>query len=153
MSHMRHKDATPNLRVIHGTAPQGAVAGGDIARPMLWDVNETESERKARFAYALRRAREKARLTPPQLADRMGVVRGTVNRWEDPLRKDAPSILQLGALCSALGADPRLFAVLPTEPPSEVDDYLVSATLQGVEEGMRPPRRRQRRSGADESVA
>lgn len=125
----------------------------DQPRPILWDVNESEDDRKRRFAYALRRARERRGLTPPQLADRMGVVRGTINRWEDPERKDAPSILQLGSLCAALGVDPRLFAVLPPEPPSEVDDYLVSATLEGMEEGMRPQRRRQPRSADDESVA
>jgi transcriptional regulator with XRE-family HTH domain len=122
------------------------------ARTILWDVNESESERKGRFAYALRRARERRGLTAPQLAERLGVVRGTVNRWEDPARKDAPSILQLGALCSALGVDPRLFAVLPPEPPSEVDDYLIAATLEGMEEGLRPARRR-RRADDDASAA
>lgn len=152
MSHMRHIVATPNLRVVPATSAHGCVSAGPEGRPILWDVNETEDERKRRFAYALRRAREKRGLTPPQLADRMGVVRGTINRWEDPERKDAPSILQLGSLCAALGVDPRLFAVLPPEPPSEVDDYLVSATLEGLEEGMRAPRR-QRRAAADDDAS
>ena len=120
---------------------------------MLWDMDETPVERKARFVYALRRAREKRGLTPPQLADRLRVSRGTVNRWEDPLRKDAPSILMLGVLCEKLGVEPRLWAVLPPEPPSEVDDYLVEeATLDGIARGLGRPRRRARPEDTEASA-
>lgn len=111
--------------------------GGPFRRPMLSLVAETDVDRKGRFAYALRRARVQRGLTPPQLAQRVGVSRGTVNRWEDAQSKDAPSILKLAALSSALGVDPRLFAVLPPEPPSEVDQFLVTeAALRGLEEAL-----------------
>jgi len=103
-------------------------------------------DRKRRLGYAIRRAREQRRLSPPQLADLIGVGRDTVNAWE---RGDSvPSMLHLGPLCAALMVDPRLFADLPEEPPSPVDEYLVdladvqAATVRGIAAGFDPPIRR-----------
>jgi transcriptional regulator with XRE-family HTH domain len=62
-------------------------------------------------------------MTPPQLADRLGVGRGTINNWESG--DSVPSILWLGPLCDALGVDANLFAVLPPIPASPVDEFLV----------------------------
>jgi transcriptional regulator with XRE-family HTH domain len=94
---------------------------------MLRVMREPEADRarKVRFAYVLRHAREQRALTPPQLAARLGVSRSAVNRWEDPLRKEAPSILSLRDLCEILRLDPEVFATLPPEPPSDVDGYLL----------------------------
>lgn len=99
----------------------------------------SDNDRKARLAYAIRRARERRGMTPPQLAEAVGRGRGTVNDWESG--KSAPSLLDLGPLCAALAVDPRLFADLPEEPPSPVDDYLVDAAREGVEEGLRRSKR------------
>lgn len=106
-------------------------------RPVL-----SEKERKARLAYAIRTAREARGLTPPQLAQRMGRQRGTVNKWESGA--SAPSLLDLGPLCEALAVDARLFADLPAiPPPSPVLEYLVAeevlaeAAESGVREGVR----------------
>lgn len=97
-------------------------------------------ERKRRLGYAIRRAREKRELTPPQLAERVGVGRGTINDWESGV--SVPSMLYLGPLCAALQVDARLFADLPEEPPSPVDDYLLvdEATARGAARARRQPR-------------
>jgi transcriptional regulator with XRE-family HTH domain len=98
-------------------------------------------QRRDRLGYAIRRAREKRGLTPPQLAERLGVARGTINEWESA--KSVPSMLYLGPLCSVLDVDPRLFADLPPEPASPVDDYLLAAATAAV---LGPPRRSRRGS-------
>lgn len=118
-------------------------------------VQGGEIERKRRLGYAIRRAREKRELTPPQLAERIGVGRGTINDWE--AGESVPSMLYLGPLCVALQVDARLFADLPEEPPSPVDEYLLvdEATARGVARAREPRPRssRGRRPDADESVA
>ena len=114
-----------------------------------------ENRRKAALGYAIRRARERRGLTPPKLAEKLGVGRDTVNDWE--AGRSVPSMLYLGPLCAALSVDPRLFADLPEEPPSPVDDYLLvdEATARGVARAREPRPRspRGRRPDADESVA
>lgn len=82
-----------------------------------------DPSRKARLAYAIRSAREKRQITPPQLAARLGVGRGAVNKWESG--ESAPSLLILGPLCEALGVDANLFAVLPPIPAWEGETYLM----------------------------
>lgn len=102
-----------------------------------------DQSRKARLAYAIRSARDKRGLTPPQLADRLNVARGTVNKWESG--EQVPSLLMLGPLCAALGVDANLFAVLPPIPAWEGESYLMDdpatraarAALEG--EGVIPP--------------
>lgn len=79
--------------------------------------------RKARLAYAIRSARDRRGLTPPQLADRLHVARGTVNKWESG--EQVPNLLMLGPLCDALGVDANLFAVLPPIPAWEGESYLM----------------------------
>ena len=111
-----------------------------------------EMDRKRRLGYAIRRAREKRDLSPPQLADLVGVGRDTVNAWE---RGDSvPSMLYLGPLCAALMVDPRLFADLPEEPPSPVDDYLLvqEATTRATVKAFEPKPRRGRRPAAEGSA-
>lgn len=101
--------------------------------------DSAESQRRTALAYAIRRAREKRGLTPPKLAALIHVGRDTVNDWE--AARSVPSMLYLGPLCEALRVDPRLFADLPEEPPSPVDEYLVDVARQGVEEGLRRAKR------------
>jgi transcriptional regulator with XRE-family HTH domain len=101
--------------------------GGHTLSPM-------EQERARRLAYVLRAARERQGLTPPQLAERLDVFRGTVNSWEQG--KSIPSILMLGPLCDALGVSAELFRDLPDEPPSPVEAYLRPAAEEGVREGL-----------------
>lgn len=116
-------------------------------------------ERKRRLGYAIRRAREQRGMSPPELASRIGVARGTVNEWESG--GSVPSMLYLGPLCDALMVDPRLFADLPQEPPSPVDDYLIELqdrTVQAAqdavrEETERQPRRPRARKRSDEGSA
>lgn len=113
-------------------------------------------DRKRRLGYAIRRAREQRGLTPPQLAELVGVGRGTINDWESGA--SVPSMLYLGPLCAALVVDPRLFADLPDEPPSPVDAYLMdledvqAATVRGIAAAFQPPpRRRGARTAAEGS--
>lgn len=102
-------------------------------------MQDGEMERRGRLAYAIRRAREKRGMTPPQLAERLGVARGTVNEWESG--KSVPSMLYLGPLCVALSADPRLFADLPEEPPSPVDQYLIETAQEAARTGLQRAKR------------
>lgn len=135
---MAYGVSSANLRVVPATMSGPSVTHGPWRVPSL-RVVISDTDRKARLAYAIRRARERRGLTPPQLAQAVGRGRGTVNDWESG--KSSPSLLDLGPLCVALGVDPRLFADLPEEPPSPVDEYLVDVARQGVEEGLRRAKR------------
>lgn len=105
----------------------------------------SEKERAARLAYWLRDVRLRRGLTPPELADLIGSSRGTVNKWEGG--EQVPSLLWLGPICAALSVDPRLFADLPSIPPSPASEYLVEqAVTEGTEQGKR--RARQPRAAA-----
>ena len=122
--------STPNLSRL-GAAPAGAprnAAHEGMRRP--WSPSRLQividdPTRKARFAYAIKTARERRGLTPPQLAKLLGIQPSTVNAWEKPNKTAAPSILDLGPLCDALGVDANLFAVLPPIPAWEGDSYLM----------------------------
>lgn len=135
---MAYGVSSANLRVVPATMSGPSVTHGPWRVPSL-RVVISDPDRKVRLAYAIRRAREQRGMTPPQLAAAVGRGRGTINDWESG--KSAPSLLDLGPLCSALGVDPRLFADLPEEPPSPVDEYLVEAAREGVEEGLRRAKR------------
>jgi len=101
----------------------------------------TEEERKARLAYWIRDIRFRRGLTPPKLAELVGVARSTVNKWESG--DQVPSMIWLGPIAAALSVDPRLFADLPAIPPNAAADYLVDlAVASGVEEGRRRARAR-----------
>lgn len=110
--------------------------------PSLGTVDEVEeAERQRRLAYHIRDVRIQRGMTPPQLAARVGVSRGTVNKWEN--EEQVPSMIWLGPLCAALNVDARLFADLPAIPPSPSAEYLVGeAVAKGQEEGLRRARRR-----------
>lgn len=122
--------STPNV-TQSATGSDGApryAAHEGMRRP--WSPSRLQSvlndpTRKARFAYAIRTARERRGLTPPQLAKLLDVQPSTVNAWEKPDRTAAPSILDLGPLCEALGVDANLFAVLPPIPAWEGETYLM----------------------------
>jgi len=95
-----------------------------------------EEERRARLAYWIRDMRFRRGLTPPKLADLVGVTRSTVNKWESG--EQVPSMIWLGPLSTALRVDPRLFADLPPIPPNAAADYLVEDAVEsGLEEGRR----------------
>lgn len=83
----------------------------------------TEDERKRRIAHYIRRAREQRGLTPPQVAEAVGVGRGTVNDWE--AARSTPSLVHLGPLCVVLGVAPSLFAELPSIPEDPIAAYFV----------------------------
>lgn len=106
-----------------------------------------EQERKARVAYVIRTARERRGLTPPQLAEKVGRGRGTVNDWE--AGRSTPSLVDLGPLCVALGLEPRAFAELPAIPEDPILAFLLPAADSGVEEGVRRARRRPSVPGPD----
>jgi transcriptional regulator with XRE-family HTH domain len=122
--------STPNLTrpdTERMASPRNAAHEG-MRRP--WSPSRLQividdPTRKARFAYAIRTARERRGLTPPQLAKLLDVQPSTVNAWEHPAKTAAPSILYLGLLCEALGVDANLFAVLPPIPAWEGETYLM----------------------------
>jgi transcriptional regulator with XRE-family HTH domain len=100
----------------------------------------SEEERKARLAYWIRDIRFRRGLKPPGLAERIGVSRSTVNKWESG--EQVPSMIWLGPLATALSVDPRLFADLPEIPPSGAAEYLVEdAVAAGYLEGAARARR------------
>lgn len=126
------------LQLLSPTTAGHSPAEGRWVPPTLLGV---DGDRKQRLAYAIKTARERRGLSPPQLAERIGRSRGTINDWESG--QSAPSLLDLGLLCTALGVDPRLFADLPPIPASPVDEYLVEeAVHEGIEEGKRRVPRR-----------
>lgn len=99
-----------------------------------------EEERKRRVAYVIRRARESRGLTPPQLAERVGRQRGTVNDWE--AGRSTPSLVDLGPLCAALQLEARAFAELPPIPVDPIVEFLLPTAESAGEEGVRRARRR-----------
>jgi transcriptional regulator with XRE-family HTH domain len=125
---MLHDGAVRSARIIP-TLPSLSVVLG-------------EQERKTRLAYWIRDMRFRRGLTPPGLADLVGVSRSTVNKWESG--EQVPSMIWLGLLANALRVDPRLFADLPPIPPSGAAEYLVheaqAAAASAVEEGLRRAR-------------
>lgn len=98
----------------------------------------SEEERKARLAYWISDTIYRRHLTPPRVAERIGVARSTVTAWA--AGRQVPSLIYLGPLAEALGVDPRLFADLPEIPPSGAAQYLVAAGESGIEEGIRRAR-------------
>lgn len=100
----------------------------------------TEEERKRRIAYVIRSVRERRGLTPPELADKVGRSRGTINDWE--ANRSTPSLADLGPLCAALGLEARAFAELPAIPPDPVAEFLLPALDSGFDEGVQRARRR-----------
>lgn len=123
------------MRTAVAARPAQIVPTAPTLRLML-----TEKERAARLAYWLRDVRLRRGLTPPELAERIGSSRGTVNKWEGG--DQVPSMIWLGPICAALSVDPRLFADLPPIPPSPASEYLVEqAVAEGVAEGKRRARR------------
>lgn len=148
----------PTLLSIPQMQPGSPVLRRDSVRaaqwcpPTLGGVTD-DIQRKARLAYALRHARERRGLSVEELAAAIGRNRGTIYDWEGG--KTAPSLLDLGPLCTALLVDPRLFADLPAPPdpvPSPVDDYLLvqEATLRGIVRAQGPKRGRRGARPTDE---
>ncbi len=66
-------------------------------------------ERRAALARAIRRARLWRDITQPQLAATLVVSVRTVKRWESG--QSAPSLLDLPALCDALGVPAEYFRI------------------------------------------
>lgn len=128
------------------TAEPAAYNGGMVrrnptARPPRLDVVLSEQERRQRIAYAIRKYREGRSMSPPQLAEKVGRSRGTINDWE--AGRSTPSLADLGPLSSALQVDPRVFAELPAIPADPYADYLVDQTVGlAVGEGLRRSRER-----------
>jgi transcriptional regulator with XRE-family HTH domain len=74
-------------------------SGSGIAEPPL-----------ARFARVVRTAREEKGWTQPDLAERSGVSRPTIQRYET--MKNTPQPIEARKVFKALGLDPRLIPVL-----------------------------------------
>lgn len=125
--------------LAHRYSVRDSLADDGLGRVRLIVVM-TEEERKLRIAYAIRTARERQGLTPPELADRVGRTRGTINDWE--ANRSTPSLVDLGPLCVALGVDPKLFAELPAKPTDPLAEYFVAEADSGAREGLRRTRRR-----------
>lgn len=109
----------------------------------------SEEERRRRLAYWIRDIRFRRDLTPPKLADLVGVSRSTVNKWESG--EQVPSMIWLGPLAVGLRVDPRLFADLPPIPPNSAAEYLVDqVTAEGLVEGKRRARQPRAAEGPSE---
>ena len=104
----------------------------------------SEEERRVRLAYWISDTINRRRLTPPRVAERVGVSRSTVTAWA--AGRQVPSLIYLGPLSKALAVDPRLFADLPEIPPSGAAEYLVDAGDSAIEEGLRRGRAPRARS-------
>jgi transcriptional regulator with XRE-family HTH domain len=128
----------PTLTALPGRVRDTRVSEG--LRAVRLAAMLSEEERKARIAYVIRMAREHRGLTPPQLADKVGRGRGTVNDWE--AERSTPSLVDLGPLCAALSVEPRIFAELPPIPADPIAEYLVPTAESAVEEGTRRGRKR-----------
>jgi transcriptional regulator with XRE-family HTH domain len=100
-------------------------ARGGLTVPTLRSMTKAtllpEEDRKLLIGSIIRRARLMADLTPPQLGERVGRSRGTVNDWESG--KSSPSLVDLGPLCVALGVNPSVFVELPAMPPDPLENF------------------------------
>jgi transcriptional regulator with XRE-family HTH domain len=77
--------------------------------------------RKA-FAENLVNLRIRARLTQPQVAERMGKVQATYSKWETGY--GTPKLHDIVALCVALGCTPnQLFEWAPARAPTMSQDH------------------------------
>lgn len=130
---------TPTLAVIPGGV--GIHRGRDALGAVRVAAVLPEEERKRRIAFVISTALARRNMTPPQLAEKVGRSRGTVNDWETG--RSTPSLVDLGPLCVALNVDPKVFAELPPIPADPLADYLLPAVESGVTEGLRRARRRQ----------
>lgn len=91
------------------------VSGPDETQP-------SDADLKRRVGYVIQRARMARGLTAPQLAAAVHTTPKTINRWEKG--EAAPSLIDLGPLCEALGLSPQAFIDLPADPVSR---YLLLA--------------------------
>jgi transcriptional regulator with XRE-family HTH domain len=128
----------PTLAVLPGGA--GIVRVRDVLGPVRVASVLPEEERKRRIAFVISTALTRRNMTPPQLAEKVGRSRGTVNDWESG--RSTPSLVDLGPLCVALNVDPKVFAELPPIPADPLAEYLLPAAESGVAEGLRRARRR-----------
>lgn len=122
--------STPEVLVL----PRGAA---DL------DCHPVEGEDKKRLAGVIRMARKRRGLSVDELAERLHVASSTVYGWESA--DNAPSLLMLGPLCDALGVSADLFRVLPEEPPSPVEAYLVAEAAEGARQGAQRAAKRRTR--------
>lgn len=138
--------SSTSRRLVTGSTSQTARGVTPLAmererRALRLGVVLDDPTRRSRLAYAIRSARDRRGLTPPQLADRLHVARGTVNKWESG--EQVPNLLMLGPLCDALGVDANLFAVLPPIPAWEGESYLMDdpadRSLQAAVDSGTPP--------------
>lgn len=124
----------------------------NVAVRPVWAVRTlglmlSEEERKARLAYWINDTISRRRLTPPRVAEKIGVSRSTVAAWA--AGRQVPSMIYLGPLADALGVDAQLFADLPDIPPSGAAQYLHETAESGVDEGIRRARQPRVRRAAD----
>lgn len=91
----------------------------------------TDQELKQRVGYVIQRARLARSMTAPVLADLLHTTPKTINRWEKG--EAAPSLIDLGPLCAALGIDPQAFIDLPADPVSRYL-LLAGAAIEAAEE-------------------
>lgn len=119
--------------------------------PSLYLVT-SDKDREKRLARAIQEAMDAAKLTPPKLAVKLGVVPKTVNRWVNG--EAVPSALSIRPLADALGVSPMLFVDPPPVPDYPISEYLVrSATAEALDEAVRPERQRRARADGGESAA
>ena len=107
-------------------------------------------QRRARLAYWLRDTRTRRGLTPPKLAEALGVSRGTVNAWE--AGEQVPSMIWLQPLTEVLQVKSSLFSDLPEIPPSGAEAYLIHAggrEFRATKVGKQPRKDTLGRTGED----
>jgi transcriptional regulator with XRE-family HTH domain len=106
------------------------------------------------FPGRLRELRERAGLTQGQLADRAGVKRDAVARWEAGVRE--PLWSHVVALCQALGVGPDAFlhepAARPAAGPGRPRKAAEEAPADGGHQPVKRPRARPRKEPAPAPV-
>lgn len=102
----------------------------------------TDAEMRQRFGFAIRVALANRGWSPADLAREMGVDKSTTLRWASG--DGVPNLLQVGPLSEKLGVEPKYLYDPDPIPayPISLEGLVRKATAEGLEQGLRPQRRR-----------
>lgn len=133
---------------LHGAVMDRATESGRRPIRAAWASRSTpslmlvlgEAERQRRFSFALRKAIERRGYSIRRLAKLMGIDPRQITRWVD--ERGLPDLYQAQSLAHHLRVKESLFRNPPEVPPPPpepyypLEEYLLGAVDEGVEQGL-----------------